>query len=46
MLKNTLTVLRGTVVAQAIGFMALPILTRLFTPEAFGQLQLYQSALA
>ena len=45
MLKNTLTVLRGTVAAQAIGFIALPLLTRLFTPEAFGQLQLYQAAL-
>ena len=44
-LKNTLTVLRGTVVAQAMGFIALPLLTRLFTPEAFGQLQLYQAAL-
>ena len=45
MLKNTLTVLRGSVTAQAIGFLALPVLTRLFSPEAFGQFQLYQSAL-
>jgi teichuronic acid exporter len=45
MLKNTLTVLRGTVAAQALGFLALPLLTRLFTPESFGQFQLYQSAL-
>lgn len=45
MLRNTLTVLRGTVVAQAIGFVALPLLTRLFSPEAFGQMQLYQASL-
>jgi O-antigen/teichoic acid export membrane protein len=43
MLKDTLTVLRGTVAAQALGILALPLLTRLFTPEAFGQLQLYLS---
>lgn len=46
MLKNTLTVLRGTAAAQAIGFLALPLLTRLYTPEAFGLFQLYQSTLA
>jgi len=46
MLKNTLTVLRGTVVAQVLGFLALPLLTRLFTPEAFGQLQLYQVSMS
>lgn len=46
MLKSTLTVLRGTVVAQVLGFLALPLLTRLFTPEAFGQLQLYQASMS
>ncbi len=46
MLKNVITVLRGTVAAQALGFVALPILTRLFDPEAFGIAQLYQSTLA
>lgn len=46
MLKNTLTVLRGTAAAQAIGFLALPWLTRLYTPESFGLFQLYQSTLA
>lgn len=46
MLKNTLTVLRGTAAAQLIGFLALPILARLYSPEAFGLFQLYQSVLA
>jgi O-antigen/teichoic acid export membrane protein len=46
MLKNTLTVLKGTVVAQALGFMALPFLSRVFAPEAFGMFQLYQSILS
>jgi lipopolysaccharide exporter len=45
MLKSTLTVLRGTVAAQALGFLALPLLSRLFNPEEFGHLQLYQSTL-
>lgn len=46
MLKNMLTVLRGTVAAQVIGFVALPLLSRLYTPEAFGMFQLFQSSLA
>ncbi len=35
-------VLQGAVVAQAIGFAALPILARQYGPEAFGHFQLYQ----
>ena len=46
MLKNTFTVLSGTVVAQVIGFLALPLLTRLYTPEAFGLFLFYQSLMA
>jgi len=45
MLGNILKVLRGTVAAQAVGFLALPLLTRLFTPEAFGLFQLFQASM-
>ena len=45
MLRDVLIVMRGTVVAGLIGLLVLPLLTRLFTPEAFGHLQLYQSFL-
>ena len=41
--SQVLTVLQGTVLAQAIGLAALPIISRQFDPEAFGVLQLYQS---
>jgi O-antigen/teichoic acid export membrane protein len=46
MLKNIAIVLRGSVIAQAIGFLVLPILSRLFAPEAFGAYQLFQAILA
>ena len=36
-------VLQGVVSAQAIAFLALPILTRQFSPEAFGHFQIFQS---
>jgi teichuronic acid exporter len=45
MLGNTLKILRGTVAAQVAGFIALPLLTRLFPPECFGLLQLFQAAM-
>ncbi len=45
MLSNTLKILRGTVAAQTLGFIALPLLTRLFTPESFGLFQLFQAAM-
>ena len=35
--------MRGTVIAQAIGFAALPLLSRLFSPAAFGNYQLFLS---
>jgi O-antigen/teichoic acid export membrane protein len=38
LLKNTLALISGTVVTQAIVFLASPILARVFTPEAFGDL--------
>ncbi|MEA3029354.1 MAG: hypothetical protein QOG13_679 [Sphingomonadales bacterium] len=45
MLKNIAIVLRGSVIAQAIGFLVLPILSRLFAPEAFGAYQFFQAIL-
>ncbi len=45
MFKNFATIIRGTVVGQGIGFLVLPLLTRLYDPEAFAHLQLYQSAM-
>ena len=38
-------VLRGTAIAQIIGVAALPIITRGFSPEAFGHFQAFQSIL-
>ena len=45
MLRHIATVLRGAVLAQGIGVLALPVLTRCFSPAAFGHLQFYQSIL-
>lgn len=45
MIRNIATVIRGTVMAQAVGVLVLPVLTRLFDPAAFGHLQLYLSVL-
>lgn len=45
MLKNITTILRSTVVAQALGFIALPVLTRIYDADAFGISQVYQSIL-
>lgn len=39
--KNTLTLMVGTVLAQAVPIAIIPILTRIFTPEDFGLLALY-----
>ncbi|MEQ1714829.1 MAG: oligosaccharide flippase family protein [Hyphomicrobium sp.] len=45
MLKNSLIALQGTVVAQGLGILFLTVLTRLYSPETFGLLQLYVSPL-
>lgn len=45
MFKNFATIIKGTVVGQGIGFLVLPLLTRLYDPEAFAHFQLYQSAM-
>lgn len=39
--RNVLTLMSGTVIAQAIPIAIIPILTRIFTPEDFGLLALY-----
>lgn len=44
MIRNVATVLKGTVFGQAIGFLVLPLLSRIYDPSAFGHFQLYQSA--
>ena len=41
-----LTLLTGTVAAQALVYLARPLLTRLFTPEAFGILGFYLATVA
>ena len=46
MLRNIAIILRGSIVAQAIVFLILPVLTRQFTPEDFGNFQLFQSVLS
>lgn len=43
LLKDSGTTISGTIGAQALALVSLPILTRMLEPEAFGQLQLYQS---
>lgn len=44
-LKNTFAILRGTIFAQAIVLLSLPILSRFFGPTAFGTLQAFQALL-
>lgn len=41
--KNTLTLMTGTTIAQAINFLLSPILTRLYTPEDFGMLATFMA---
>jgi O-antigen/teichoic acid export membrane protein len=41
-----LTLVTGTVVAQGLAYLARPVLTRLFTPEAFGLLGFYLALVA
>ena len=43
--RGLATVFSGALAAQSIGLIVLPIFSRLFSPEAFGQLQVYQSLL-
>lgn len=43
--RNVLTLMTGTIIAQAIPIAISPILTRLYSPEDFGILALYMSLL-
>ena len=38
-ISNIVTILRGSIIAQIIGFAVLPLLSRLFAPEVFGVVQ-------
>jgi len=44
--KNVLTLMTGTTIAQAIPLLISPLLTRLYTPENFGLLAIYMSLLS
>lgn len=44
--KNILTLFTGSVAAQAIGILVLPLLARLYSPEDFGVLGIYMSVVA
>ncbi len=45
-IKNILTLFTGSVIAQAVGLVALPLLSRLYSPADFGTLGLYMSFVA
>jgi O-antigen/teichoic acid export membrane protein len=45
MLKSIITVLTGSLLGQAIALAAMPFLSRIYTAEAFGQLQVYLACL-
>lgn len=42
-IKNTLILVTGTILAQAIPLIIMPVLTRIYTPEDFGQYALFLS---
>lgn len=44
MIRHIASVMRGTMLAQGLGILALPLLTRLYDPTDFGHFQVYQSA--
>ena len=39
--KNIFTLITGNTIAQVIGLLAIPILSRMYTPEEFGQVALF-----
>lgn len=45
MIRDIRTVMNGALAAQALGFLVLPLLTRLFDPAAFGHFAAYQAVL-
>lgn len=46
MIRAIVTILRGSVLAQVIGFAILPLLARNFSPQAFGHYQAFQAIIA
>jgi len=44
--RNVLTLMTGTIIAQAIPIAIIPVLTRIFAPEDFGLLALYTALLS
>jgi teichuronic acid exporter len=42
-LRSVLTILRGSALAQLLGFLILPVLARSFEPEVFGHFQAYMA---
>lgn len=44
--RNVVVVLRGSLVAQIISFAILPILARLYPPDAFGRYQIFLSVMS
>jgi O-antigen/teichoic acid export membrane protein len=42
-LKNVLKLVSGSVIAQALGILLIPVITRLYSPDDFGILQIFTS---
>ncbi len=45
MVRDVGTLMRGTLIAQGIGLLLLPVISRLYTPAAFGAFGFYQAAI-
>ncbi|PJG60167.1 lipopolysaccharide biosynthesis protein [Aeromonas cavernicola] len=45
-IRNVITLMTGTVIAQAIPIAIIPVLTRVFSPEDFGLLALYSALIS
>jgi O-antigen/teichoic acid export membrane protein len=43
--RNLLTMLTGTSIAQALGLLFLPVLTRVYSPEAFGRFGMFYATI-
>lgn len=45
-MKSVLVLMTGTVIAQVLGYMIYPLLTRIYTSEQFGEMYLYMRVVA
>ena len=45
MFRPVLNIMKGSALAQVVGFLILPLLSRSFGPEIFGQYQVYQAVI-